>query len=232
MFLFSTFYMVKTWVTGGGVKGTSLHQALDEQRLMLGVMELTSRDRELCAVVDRYGAPPLWGRKPGFPTLVKIILEQQVSLASAEATYLKLLRIAEPLAPDTFLALSDGALRQAGFSRQKTRYCRILAESIRSGVLDLVALESMNEDEATGRLTSLKGVGPWTASIYLLMALGRQDVWPRGDLALLKAMRDLKGLSDVPGDGAAAEIAEGWRPWRAVAARILWHFYLSERDRV
>ena len=181
--------------------------------------------------MDRYGPPPLWDRDTGFPSLLKIILEQQVSLASAQATYDKLLAKANPLTPESLLHLSDDELKAAGFSRQKTRYARILAEETRCGSLDLHGLQRLDDKEVMGALTSLTGIGPWTAGIYLLMALRRPDVWPRGDLALLSAMRDVKELDDIPGNDEAAIIADGWRPWRSVAARILWHHYLSERGR-
>ena len=198
---------------------------------MVGVKALTESDPHLREVVDSYGPPPLWGRDPGFPSLLKIILEQQVSLASAQATYDKLLTRVNPLTPEGLLRLSDEELKSAGFSRQKTRYVRILAEAILDGSLDLDGLHRLDDEEVMKTLTALTGIGPWTAGIYLLMILGRPDVWPRGDLALLSAMRDVKELDGVPSNDEAAVIADEWRPWRAVAARILWHHYLCERGR-
>jgi len=204
---------------------------LDEKSLLIGVKALTESDPHLRSVVERYGPPPLWDREPGFPSLLKIILEQQVSLASAQATYDKLLSRVNPLTPEGLLLLSDEEMKAAGFSRQKTRYSRILAGEILSGSLDLDGLNHLDDAEVMKVLTSLTGIGPWTAGIYLLMVMGRPDVWPRGDLALLLAMRDVKELDGKPGNEDAAVIAEGWRPWRSVAARILWHHYLSERGR-
>ncbi len=204
---------------------------LDDNSLLIGVKALTESDPHLRRVVDRYGSPPLWDRDPGFPSLLKIILEQQVSLASAQATYDKLLAKVNPLTPEGLLRLSDDELKAVGFSHQKTRYVRILAEEIRCGSLDLDGLQRLDDEEVMGTLTSLIGIGPWTAGIYLLMALGRPDVWPRGDLALLSAMSEVKELEYVPSNDEAAIIAAGWRPWRSVAARILWHHYLSERGR-
>jgi len=204
---------------------------LDRESLLVAVKALTETDPHLRRVVNRYGSPPLWGREPGFPSLLKIILEQQVSLASAQATYDKLLARVNPLTPEGLLSLSDEELKVAGFSRQKTRYVRILAEAIISGSLDLDGLNHLDDEEVTSTLTFLTGIGPWTAGIYLLMIMGRPDVWPRGDLALLSAMRDVKELDHVPSNDEAEVIAEGWRPWRAVAARILWHYYLCERGR-
>jgi len=204
---------------------------LDKESLLVGVKTLTESDSHLREVVDRYGPPPLWGREPGFPSLLKIILEQQVSLASAQATYDKLLTWVNPLTPEGLLRLSDEELKAAGFSRQKTRYVRILAEAIIDGSLDIDGLNHLDDEEVMRTLTALTGIGPWTAGIYLLMILGRPDVWPRGDLALLSALRDVKELDSIPSNDEAALIAEGWRPWRAVAARILWHHYLCERGR-
>ena len=204
---------------------------LDDKSLLIGVKALTEYDPHLRRVVDRYGPPPLWDRDPGFPSLLKIILEQQVSLASAQATYDKLLVKANPLTPEGLLRLSDEELKTCGFSRQKTRYVRILAEAILSGSLDLDGLHRLDEEEVMDVLTSLTGIGPWTAGIYLLMVLRRPDVWPRGDLALLSAMSEVKELECVPSNDDAELIADNWRPWRSVAARILWHHYLSERGR-
>lgn len=202
---------------------------LDEESLQKAADELAARDPHLRAVIEKHGYPPLWAREPGFPTLVKIILEQQVSLSSAQAAYDKLLMRINPLTPEEFLTLDDAELKQIGFSRQKTRYCRILAETIQSGELDLAELNQYSDQEVSEILTALKGIGPWTAGIYLLMVLRRPDTWPKGDLALITSMQEVKQLETRPDIEKAAEIALAWRPWRSVAARILWHNYLSER---
>jgi DNA-3-methyladenine glycosylase II len=171
----------------------------------------------------------MWGREPGFQTLVLIILEQQVSLASAHFAFQRLKEVARPLTPAHFLRCSHGELRKAGFSRQKMSYCRGLAESVLAGELCLKELESMDDDAARSRLTAIKGIGQWSADIYLLRALLRPDVWPSGDLALAKAVQELKGLTSRPAPNGLEAIAEPWRPWRAVAARTLWQFYLRSR---
>ncbi|UCH03252.1 MAG: DNA-3-methyladenine glycosylase 2 family protein [Candidatus Bathyarchaeota archaeon] len=202
---------------------------LDKETLQEAVDELIDRDHHLRQVIVKHGYPPLWPRKPGFHTLVKIILEQQVSLASAQAAYDKLLERVNHLTPENFIALNDLELKQIGFSRQKIKYCRILSESILSSDLDLGELTEYSDERVMAALTDLKGVGPWTAGIYLLLALRRPDVWPIGDHALLVSMRDVKHLSRIPSNETAVEIAKAWRPWRSVAARILWHNYLSER---
>jgi DNA-3-methyladenine glycosylase II len=184
-------------------------------------------DRDLAQVLDRYGPPPINLRKPGFPTLVQIILEQQVSLASAKAAFTRLLTSSSPLTPSNFLKLDDDTLLKIGFSRQKTLYCRQLSQTIMSNDLNLAELKNLNDLTVRKRLMMVKGIGPWTADIYLLMALGRPDIWPGKDLALVSALQDLKGLSK-PADLAVFEhLSDAWRPWRAVAARILWHFYLN-----
>ncbi len=200
---------------------------LDRLRLQIAVEDLVGRDPHLAEVHRRFGPPPLWARRPGFSALVRIILEQQVSLASARAAFERLRAAVDRLTPRAFLELDAATLRRAGFSRQKAGYCRSLAEEIVAGRLRLAEVARMDDDSAHDRLTRLRGVGRWTADIYLLMALGRPDVWPRGDLALAKAAQRVKGLAELPGDEELESIAAAWRPWRAVAARLLWHDYLS-----
>jgi len=202
---------------------------LSKQTLLEGVKYLGAKDSDLGHLFSQAGPPPLWEREPGFPTLVLIILEQQVSLASARATFRKVNQAANPLTPDGFLRYSDGELRTMGFSRQKTAYCRDLARAIGNGELYLPDLEVMDDFGARSRLMVIKGVGPWTADIYLLRAMLRPDIWPSADLALAKAVQEVKGLASRPNPDELEDIAEGWRPWRAVAARALWQFYLSRR---
>ena len=189
--------------------------------------ELIARDPHLARIVAEFGPPPLWAREPGFPTLVHIILEQQVSLASARAAFDRLLAVASPLTPERFLELDDATLKAAGFSRQKSRYGRELAAAVLSGSLDLDGLHELDDNAVAAALTSVVGIGRWTADIYLLMALCRPDAWPAGDLALAIAARHALGLVATPSTAELASIGEAWHPWRAVAARILWHFYLS-----
>ena len=202
-------------------------EVLDEAALRAGAEELGRRVPAFGAVLARLGAPPLWERTPGFPTLVHIILEQQVSLASARAAFERLKAALPELTPASFLTLDDARLLAIGFSRQKTRYCRLLAAEILAGRFDLDGLAEREDDEVRAALVALKGIGPWTAEIYLLMALLRPDSWPHGDLALASAAKEVFGLSAVPSYAALAERAEAWRPHRAVAARLLWHHYLN-----
>ena len=169
----------------------------------------------------------MWDREPGFPTLVFIILEQQVSLASARSAFAKLNVRLPLLNPTSFLTLDDRTLKEVGFSGQKGRYCRELARAISDGGLHLEELASLPDDAVCAALEKVVGVGPWTSSIYLLMVLRRPDVWPPGDLALAAAAQELKGLDHRPPSRELEAIAEQWRPWRSVAARILWHHYLN-----
>ena len=200
--------------------------ALTQRSLARAVNVLTAGDQSLRSVVAAFGCPPLWERATGFPTLVYIILEQQVSLASARSAFDRLSDVG-PVTPERFLCLSDLQLRAIGFSRQKAAYSRGLAQTLISRELNLSDLERLDDDSARAALTALNGIGPWTADIYLLMALCRPDVWPTGDIALLQAIQEVKELPRRPSSAEALVIAEGWRPWRAVAARVLWHWYLS-----
>lgn len=201
--------------------------ALTETSLADAVRELSARDARLARIVADFGPPPLWARAPGFPTLIHIILEQQVSLASARAAFERLRAIADPLTPQRFLDLADGTLLAVGFSRQKTRYGRALAQALLAGSLNLDSLDGLDDQAVRAELTKIVGIGRWTADIYLLMVLGRPDVWPSGDLALAIAARNVLGLPAPPPPVELAAIGAAWRPWRAVAARILWHHYLS-----
>jgi DNA-3-methyladenine glycosylase II len=200
---------------------------LTDATLLAALADLTARDPRLARIVAEFGPPPLWAREPGFPTLVHIILEQQVSLASARAAFDRLLSIASPLTPERFLELDDATLKAVGFSRQKTRYGRELAAAVLSGSLALDGLHELDDSEVAAALTSVVGIGRWTADIYLLMALRRPNAWPTGDLALAIAARHALDLAATPGTAELAALGEAWRPWRAVAARVLWHFYLS-----
>jgi DNA-3-methyladenine glycosylase II len=191
---------------------------------------LASRDKSLASVVERYGMPPLWAREPGFPTLLHIILEQQVSLASAKTAYDRLCAaIGHPPTPAKFLTLDDAQLKTVGFSRQKTRYGRELSRAIVEGRLDLEALASADDDIVRAELTKLPGIGNWTVDVYLLLALQRPDAFASTDLALLISVQRLKKLKTRPTPLQFEAMAEKWRPYRAGAARLLWHAYLSQR---
>ena len=204
---------------------------LTQDSLGRAVRELAARDPDLAAIVGRFGPPPLWDRPEGFGTLTHIVLEQQVSLASAQAAFDRLGAAANPLTPARVLELDDAQLLAIGFSRQKAGYVRELAQVVDSGAIDLAALADMPDDEVQRTLVGLKGIGSWSAAIYLLEALLRPDVWPVGDLALVVAVAEAKGLATRPDAVRMEALAEPWRPWRSVAARLFWHNYLCRRGK-
>ena len=202
---------------------------LTQQRLALAARELAARDKTLARILSTHGDPPLWRRAPGFATLVHIILEQQVSLKSAKSMLLRLEAAIQPFTPLRFMELGDTYLRGLGVTRQKSAYLLDLSASIVNGQLSFGKLARMSDDEARVTLTRVKGIGSWSADVYLLMAMRRADIWPAGDLALAVAMQDLYGLSSRPAPEELERMAEKWRPHRAVAARMLWQHYLGGR---
>jgi DNA-3-methyladenine glycosylase II len=210
---------------------TAIPPPLDETGLARAAHELARRDRDLAAIIGRHGLPPLWSRPAGFPTLVHIVLEQQVSLASANAAFSRLCAAVDPLTPVGFLALDDARLLEVGFSRQKAGYVRDLARVVAAGKLDLGRLAALSDEGVERVLVAQRGIGPWTAAIYLMEALLRPDVWPAADIALATAVAEATGLDRRPDAARLAEMGEAWRPWRSVAARIFWHDYLSRRGR-
>jgi DNA-3-methyladenine glycosylase II len=203
---------------------------LNARSLTTAAKALAGSDADLAVVFAAYGTPPMWHRRPGFATLLRIILEQQVSLASAKACFDKLTAHLGEVTPDGLLSITGPDLKIIGFSRQKAAYARHLSEAILEERVDLSKLHSLPDAEVKAELLKLKGVGEWTSDIYLLMAMLRPDVMPRGDIALHEAYRKLTSAEKRPGSNEFIAIAERWRPFRSVAARLLWHFYLSERE--
>ncbi len=203
----------------------------DLTRLAAAAGLLAERDPDLGLIFARYGPPPLWDRPPGLGTLIHIILEQQVSLASARAAYDRLCAAVQPLTPQGLLALSDAELKAIGFSRQKTAYARELCLAVLEGRFAFEPLEDLDDETVRTALTALKGIGRWTADIYLVMVLCRADVFPVGDLALVNALRSVKRLPAGPLSSDDLEtLTAPWRPHRAAAARMLWQWYLGERN--
>lgn len=202
---------------------------LDQASLENACRVLAGIEPGFAAVLDSYGFPPLWERGPTFATIVHIILEQQVSLASALAAFNKLVERIGVVTPEKVLALTDEDLRDCYFSRQKSSYVRALAEAVLDGSFDLASIAELPDHDARIELKKVKGIGDWTADIFLLMALLRPDVMPKGDLALHIAYRKLTAADQTPHADEFQRISERWIPHRASAARILWHFYLSER---
>src|SRR5574341_666027 len=195
------------------------------KRLQTALDHLAASDSDLARAIRLVGKPPPRRRPPGFASLLWIIVGQQVSTASATAIWRRLCEASEPPTPEGFLALTDEQLKTVGFSRAKMVYGRDLAASILDGRLDLDALAAMTDDEAVGSLTAVRGLGRWSAEVYLLFCLCRPDVLPADDLALLSAAQKVKQLPARPTAGALRIMAEPWRPWRSVAARLLWHYY-------
>jgi len=202
---------------------------LTQKSLALAARELAARDELLAGIHATYGDPPLWQRAVGFTTLVHIILEQQVSLKSAKSMLVRLQGAIEPFTPERFVELGDAHLRGLGVTRQKSSYLIDLSTSIVNGDLSFTTLARMSDDEARLALTRIKGIGLWSADVYLLMAMRRADIWPAGDLALAVAMKELLGLAARPAPLELERWAEQWRPHRAVAARMLWQYYLGKR---
>lgn len=189
--------------------------------------QLAAKDKALASIINTYGYPPMWTRPNTFEALVHIILEQQVSLASALAALKKLQEKTKGLTPRKLLALSDEELRACYVSRQKTVYIRGLAEALVKKQLVLADLEHLTNEAVREKLTALKGIGNWTADVYLMFVLQRPDLFPVGDLAAVNAFKRIKTLAaDTPKE-TLVEIATQWKPYRTIATMILWHFYLS-----
>jgi DNA-3-methyladenine glycosylase II len=202
-------------------------EALTEATLARAAKTLARRDPDLALILERLGPPPLWARPPGFSTLVKIILEQQVSLASASSLFAKLQKHTVPFRPARVIELGEPHLKALGLTRQKTAYCLHLAECLVDKRLRLSRLPYMTDEEVKAALMEVKGIGAWSADVYLLMVLRRPDVWPAGDLALATAAFKVKRLKQRPSPEALTKLAEPWRPFRSVAARMLWQHYLA-----
>ena len=189
--------------------------------------QLATNDPHLAAIINAHGYPPFWSRANTFETLVHIILEQQVSLASALSALNKLKERIQEVTPAWLLMLTDEELKACYFSRQKSAYTKYLAEALLSGQLNLAELEHLPNDEVRSRLTALKGIGNWTVDIYLLMVLHRTDIFPIGDLAIVNALKRLKRLPTTTPKEDLLSIAATWQPYRSIAAMLLWHFYLN-----
>ena len=204
-------------------------RALTRSTLSEGARALRARDRDLARILDRLGEPPLWGRRPGFSALVRVILEQQVSLASARSLYRTLHVHLGGVTAEKVHRAGETGLRELGCTRQKARYCYELAARILDGRLDLAAVAALPDEVGRSLLLAVPGIGPWSVDIYYLMALRRPDVWPEGDLALAAALREIKRMDDLPTQTVQRAMAEAWLPWRSVAARVLWAHYLAAR---
>jgi DNA-3-methyladenine glycosylase II len=199
-------------------------RTITSRNLSLAVTELAERDPDMARISLLVGVPPLRLREPGFGSLIKIICAQQVSTASARAIVGRLEAACEPLEPQWILNTGEDGLRRLGFSRQKATYAMGIADALIAGRIDLDVVARMPDEESIATLTSLKGIGRWTAEVYLLFALRRPDLWPIGDLAIVSAVQRIKGLEERPGRDAMLSYGELWKPLRSVAARMLWHY--------
>ena len=210
---------------------TELPRRLTRSALSEATLALATNDPFLRRLHARHGVPPMWGRRTGFVTLFRIILEQQVSLDAARTMYRRLDAALGGLTPERVDAAGFDGLRALGLTRQKASYVHGLARRVLDGSLDLGAVARADDAAARAALLAVPGLGPWSVDIYFLMALRRPDVWPTGDLALAMTLRDLLRLRALPSRDEQRDIAARWAPWRSVAARLLWAEYLAARGR-
>jgi DNA-3-methyladenine glycosylase II len=201
------------------------------QGLAAGVSALAAEP--IFAEILRVAGPPRFRRRRnGFGTLLHIILEQQVSIDAAAAMHHRLVGLCRPFGPETFLTLDDATLRSCGFSRQKMSYARDLADTVASGRFDFARLAAADDETALAELLAIRGIGRWSAEIYLLFALGRPDIWPAADLGLQTAIGERSGPGSRPTELETRRLGEAWRPWRSVAACLFWQSYLYTRKRM
>jgi len=205
------------------LSGSNFHSLCDK---------LAKKDKDLADIIELYGYPPLWHRREGFATLVHIILEQQVSLAAARAAYDQLKLKAGDITPENILSLTDEELRACYFSRQKIVYVRHLASAIISKELVLDDFHSLSDQEIGTRLLAIKGIGHWTVEVYLMMVLHRCDLFPLGDIALVNSLKKTKGLPATTLREELEQIASAWKPYRTIAAFLLWHAYINQRKMI
>lgn len=191
---------------------------------------LGRKDKIFKQILNSYGYPPMWIRSQSFASLIHIILEQQVSLASAKAAFDKLKAKTGTITPSNLMALTDKELRDCYFSRQKTVYARELAEAVLSKKIMIKKLAFLPDDEVRKKLIKIKGIGNWTVDVYLLFALQRSDVFPIGDLAMVNALKEIKEIPINTSKEILMRMAENWRPYRSVAAILLWHYYIRKRN--
>ena len=192
--------------------------------------QLAAIDREMKHIIKTHGYPPMWTRPANFATLIHIILEQQVSLASALAAFNKLKQKIGTITPEKLLQLSDAELRACYFSRQKTVYARHLAETLIAKKIQLKKLSALPDEEIRTALKQVKGIGDWTSDVFLMFALQRTDIFPIGDLAMVNALKEVKKLPKQTAKEDLLQMAEAWRPYRTIAAMLLWHHYIKTRN--
>ena len=204
-------------------------RALTQATLAAGVRALAARDADLAALAAKNGLPPMWARRPGFQTLIHIVLEQQVSIAAARTLFRRVSAEIGGMTPDRVAERGILGLHRLGITRQKASYCHALALAVLDGSFSLTRVARSDDPAGRASLLALRGIGPWSADIYYLMALRRPDIWPVGDLALAIALQEVKRLRRRPDTERQLAMSAAWAPWRSVAARLLWHYYLSTR---
>ncbi len=192
------------------------------------ISDLIRKDSIFAGISEKYGSPPNWSRPHGFISLSRMILEQQVSLASANAHFLKLNNYLEEFSPENILRLNDEEMRTCQISRQKANYLRAFSHAILSGEIDVEELPDLDETEVRKQLTGIKGIGHWTADVYLMFCLQSKDIFPVGDVALVNTVKE---LSDAVTKEEIVLLAEKWKPFRSLASYFLWHYYLKKRNR-
>jgi len=193
------------------------------------IKSLIRQDKIFSVIYKKYGAPPDWSRESGFISLSKIILEQQVSLASARAHFQKLNSYLHEFSPENILKLTDDEMLSCQISRQKAKYLRALSTAITTGEIDLVKLHSLDEPEIRKQLTSIKGIGHWTTDIYLMFCMQAKDIFPIGDIAVVNTVKELSSAKKAD---EILSLSEKWKPRRSLAAYFFWHYYLKKRNRM
>ncbi len=205
---------------------------LNGQSLSLGAAILAGQDDVLAELFKNNGTPPLWQRKQSLRTLILIVLEQKVSIVSARAVMQRFDLLCPDCTPDSVLNTPQMALRNIGISERKVSYCFAIAQAMQIGQLNLKQLARKPDDAVVDTLIQIRGIGPWTAGVYVMMSLCRQDAWASGDRALVVSAQESFNLNTIPSYSELDAMADSWRPWRGVAARLLWHAYLLRRGDV
>lgn len=205
-----------------------MYPSFNEKNFKRLCNKLALKDGDIKSIIDQYGYPPVWGRKASFETLIHIILEQQVSLASARAALLKLKEKLGRITPARLLLLTDAELKACYFSRQKIVYARSLANAIQSKKLSIPKLKDLPDDKVREQLCQVKGIGNWTVDVFLMMVLHRNDLFPAGDIALMNSVRHIKQKPHATTDQILL-MAENWRPYRTIAAFLFWHAYIKRK---
>ena len=193
------------------------------------IKKLTSSNKLFSEIKEKYGIPPNWQRPEGFISLARIILEQQVSLASAEAHFIKLNNYLPEFSPSEILKLTNEEMRACQISRQKAKYLRALSQAVLSKELDFDLLSGLNPSKVRTKLTSIKGIGDWTTDIYLMFCLQSKDIFPLGDIALINTIKELTKIKTKSG---IVRLTQKWKPYRSLAAYFLWFYYLKKRNRI